>query len=421
MDTNTAFIKLQPINELQEVTTLEPGNFLFEDGDGNLKRMTTDNFYQIINNFAKPIAPADVPPVTANRWYKPTTSSTDPGTNYPNAGNLKARKGYDTLFYYDGTNWIKTEVELPGITASVVFNPSDNVNTSVMSATASYVDFKPIYFYQNIDLSQPNESPYTELIGATKFTLKAGAKTGKLAVYKLTGGTVTFDTNFVKIPNSDNYDATKTNIIYFWYEYGNVRYFIENQTLEAVSYTKVVSYYNLNGKTPNTLLSAITPNYGAAFTGNTGGYRINASGIWAATTANAGSTSAAIAINLGSVVNYRATLYLSVATLAEINIGATAYNTWTNFIDINFAATSTIKHIYPGSPVGGQLLVSTSAITFPQASVYRWDFEVVGSLVKVYFEGVYLCQYTNANTGNLFAIILSKAGDVLQSIKIEEL
>nr|DAG72879.1 MAG TPA: rhamnogalacturonase A [Caudoviricetes sp.] len=126
-NTNTAFIKLKPINELEEITSLQPGNLLFEDGDGNLKRITTDLFYQILNNFARPLAPGDTPPSTANRWYKPTTSSADPGTNYPNAGNLKAKSGFDTLFFYDGTNWIKAEVALPGVSISPDFDPTTEI------------------------------------------------------------------------------------------------------------------------------------------------------------------------------------------------------------------------------------------------------------------------------------------------------
>lgn len=135
---STAFIKIKPISELDVITSLEPGNFLWDDGDGNLKRMSTDNFYQILNNFARPIAPSDLGPFTANRWYKPTTSSADTGTNYPNAGNLKARNGYDTLFWYDGTAWTKTEVELPGVTMATIF---DKANITDAQSAKSIYDY----------------------------------------------------------------------------------------------------------------------------------------------------------------------------------------------------------------------------------------------------------------------------------------
>lgn len=37
----------------------------------------------------------------------------DWGTLYPNQGNLRAKKGYSTIFYFNGTLWQKVEIELP--------------------------------------------------------------------------------------------------------------------------------------------------------------------------------------------------------------------------------------------------------------------------------------------------------------------
>ncbi|WP_137905494.1 hypothetical protein [Chryseobacterium sp. 2VB] len=114
------FIEVEPIDGLPEKTSLEPGgHMLYQAEDGKEYRISTDTFYQILHSIAKPISPTDAGPFIANSWYKPTTSSVDPGTNYPNAGSLKARVGYDTLFWYDGTNWIKTEVGLPKADDSV--------------------------------------------------------------------------------------------------------------------------------------------------------------------------------------------------------------------------------------------------------------------------------------------------------------
>ncbi|MGN7758908.1 hypothetical protein ACTJIV_15655 [Chryseobacterium sp. 22532] len=124
---NTAFIKLKSINELEEITTLEDGNLLFEDGDGKLKRMTTAIFYQLLHNIAKPISPLDAGPFTANTWHKPTIYSASPGTNYPSAGSLKAIEGYDTLFFYNGTSWIKEANKLPGVDVAEAFDPTDAV------------------------------------------------------------------------------------------------------------------------------------------------------------------------------------------------------------------------------------------------------------------------------------------------------
>jgi hypothetical protein len=99
---------VKPVDELEEVNSLQPGSLLFYDGTANLKRIDTDLFYQLLNNIARPIAPADSGPFTANRWYKPTTSGT-----FANAGGLVSQEGFDTLFWFDGTTWTKTEIELP--------------------------------------------------------------------------------------------------------------------------------------------------------------------------------------------------------------------------------------------------------------------------------------------------------------------
>lgn len=110
---NTAFIKLKPITELEEVNSLEPGWLMFDDGTGALKKMSTDNFYQLLHKIATPIKPDTSGPFIANTWYKPNTYSSEPGTNYPNAGNLKAVEGYDTLFFYNGSAWVDVKNKMP--------------------------------------------------------------------------------------------------------------------------------------------------------------------------------------------------------------------------------------------------------------------------------------------------------------------
>lgn len=101
------FIEAEPISNLPVTTTLEPGNMLLEAADGTTKKISTEVFYQLLHKIAVPITTADAGPFVANSWYKPMTYSADPGTNYPNAGNLKAIEGYDTLFFYTGTAWQK--------------------------------------------------------------------------------------------------------------------------------------------------------------------------------------------------------------------------------------------------------------------------------------------------------------------------
>ena len=66
---------------------------------------------QVESDFKGVISPTDPTP-TEDGSYKPSISSADPGTNYPNAGNLKARKGFSTMFYKKGTVWTKSEEEM---------------------------------------------------------------------------------------------------------------------------------------------------------------------------------------------------------------------------------------------------------------------------------------------------------------------
>ncbi|MGE8535163.1 MAG: SGNH/GDSL hydrolase family protein [Chryseobacterium sp.] len=65
----------------------------------------------IESDFKGVLSPTDPTP-TEDGSYKPSVSSDDPGTNYPNAGNLKAIKGFSTMFYKKGTVWTKSEEEM---------------------------------------------------------------------------------------------------------------------------------------------------------------------------------------------------------------------------------------------------------------------------------------------------------------------
>lgn len=109
MPTSSNFVNIQPISTLEEVTTLIPGANMFLEriSDGKSFKINTEAFYQILNNFAKPLKLSDAAP-TVNGWYKPATSGT-----YSNAGDLVAEDGYDTLFYKDGTNWTRTRTKMP--------------------------------------------------------------------------------------------------------------------------------------------------------------------------------------------------------------------------------------------------------------------------------------------------------------------
>ncbi|WP_278494951.1 glycosyl hydrolase family 28-related protein [Chryseobacterium arthrosphaerae] len=118
------FIEVESIDELPEKTSLEPsGHMLYQAADGKEYRISTDSFYQLLHSVATPVLPTGTGPYVAGTWLKPQINSADPGTVYPNLtpakdenGNsttLKAVKGFDTLFYYNGTYWIKISNELP--------------------------------------------------------------------------------------------------------------------------------------------------------------------------------------------------------------------------------------------------------------------------------------------------------------------
>lgn len=140
MGVNPDLLVVKEAIELDEASTLDPGSLIFVGEDGKMKRIDAEKFYQILNNFAKPISPGDTGPFPEDRWYKPQVSGIDPGTDYPNAGGLKARKGYDTLFWKSSNGWVKTEVELPGTNAKPFFDPTNNIDPAAMQATAEYIN-----------------------------------------------------------------------------------------------------------------------------------------------------------------------------------------------------------------------------------------------------------------------------------------
>lgn len=341
-------------------------------------------------SFGGAIDPTNIIEVTPglSKWF-----FAKPGT-YHLANNLTLQKV--GILIYNGTVWKSIELDIP----------------------ESF--FVEIPFNSIIDLSKDNFSKYTELLTPVNFTLKSNSSFGKVAYVKLTGGGVVFPSNFVAQLGSAEYDHTKTNIIVFWKEYDKVRYFIENFMLEPLPVDGLISYYNFNGKSPSTLLSSIPPNYGSEFIGNTSGFRINSSGTQLQQIANASSPSSAIAIDVGAITNYKATLYVSLAQELEINIGTTAYNIWSDYINIQFMNNSRIQHVSPSLPAG-EIIYSSSTIEYPNTRFYLWEFVVNGNNVTVFYEGNELVTYTHSNTGSLFSIIFKNANDNFQSIKIEEL
>lgn len=92
----------------------------------------------IESDFKGILAPTDPAP-TLDGTYKPSVSSADPGTNYPNAGNLKSRDGYITYFYKKGSTWTKSEVKIPSVSAATEFDPNNDLDPSTMKATNDYL------------------------------------------------------------------------------------------------------------------------------------------------------------------------------------------------------------------------------------------------------------------------------------------
>ncbi|WPO89862.1 SGNH/GDSL hydrolase family protein [Chryseobacterium sp. HR92] len=83
----------------------------YEKGKEEQDKKLAEIKEQVESDFKGVISPTDPTP-TEDGSYKPSISSADPGTNYPNAGNLKAIKGFSTMFYKKGTVWTKSEEEM---------------------------------------------------------------------------------------------------------------------------------------------------------------------------------------------------------------------------------------------------------------------------------------------------------------------
>ena len=112
MAIDTKLLEITPVSELTEVTGLQEGSLLFYDGSNKLKRISLETFNNL-SKTAKPIDLSDVAP-TVSGLYKPKTAGT-----YTNAGGLIAQEGYDTLFFFNGTTWTKSESKFPQAPANL--------------------------------------------------------------------------------------------------------------------------------------------------------------------------------------------------------------------------------------------------------------------------------------------------------------
>jgi len=95
-------------------------NDRFNTKSAEINTQIEDIKQSVETDFKGTINPSDTAP-TDDGSYKPEISSkdnigTDPvnyGTLYANAGNLRAKEGYDTMFYKKGNVWKKSETKMP--------------------------------------------------------------------------------------------------------------------------------------------------------------------------------------------------------------------------------------------------------------------------------------------------------------------
>jgi lysophospholipase L1-like esterase len=112
----SSYISLKD-NNLSPLTDTLSWQINAAKGDPGAPGIKGDTGYKTIDPY--PLLPTDPTPTVVG-WYKPQQSSVTPGTNYPNAGNLKSIEGYDTLFYYSGTTWVKSESKLPQVSQNII-------------------------------------------------------------------------------------------------------------------------------------------------------------------------------------------------------------------------------------------------------------------------------------------------------------
>lgn len=157
MAINPNLLVIKPVNELESVTGLQAGQILFYDGSNNLKKIDVDTFNNL-SKTAKPLKPTDATP-TVEGLYMPTESGT-----YNNADGLIAQEGYYTLFFFDGTNWTKSETKLP----------ENSVKIPIWSATDFDANAQTIR--DNIIYIAPNGANASDIPGESDVWISLGAQ-----------------------------------------------------------------------------------------------------------------------------------------------------------------------------------------------------------------------------------------------------
>lgn len=378
---------------------------------------------QVKTDFKGVLKPSDIAP-TEDGSYKPSVSSEDDkvtnpsdwGTKYPNANNLRAKKGYDTMFYKKGTIWTKSESQIPGVLLADSFDPENQDKAQNAKQIVEYFEFKNKSFDLFVDFTRDNYSKYTELLGTTTLNELAGGKFGTISYMKLTGGNLIMPTSFVAQLGSAEYDPSKTNVIAFWKEYDKVRYFNEVFSLEPLPTDGIITFYNFQGKPANALLSSIIPT-GNVFSGNISNHSIDNTGRFLRRLNNATSGASAIGVHTNGKTAYKATFIMSLYDKIDVLIAGNTYDDYINYITVQ-TSLRRVSLKTQANPTGTVIATSPN-IPYPQVDWYLWEFVVEGHQVKFYCNNNFICEYTNPNSGDYFSFILNRTEDGVKAFKIE--
>jgi len=318
------------------------------------------------------------------RWYIAKAGT------YTNYGGFTFLDKNFNILSYNGSAWEKAEILIP---ESGFVEKAYNVA---------------------VDLSKDNYSKYKQITGTSIFTEAAGSQFGKMAFYKLTGGNVSFASNFTIYEGSKTYNPNLTNVIVFWKEYNLVRYKIETFPFEPFPIDPgVISIYNFVG-TAGTLLPSIT-HTGGALIGDVSNHAIVSSGQGLSIlNANAG-WSNTIGYNLTGTPNFKITLSgLTINGFVDIIINGNSVTDNTkdffSFDRTKWAHThngATSSFTNASTPANSDLIITVN-----------------GGLASCTSNGVSVFTnraLTNTN-GGFFGILLGDSGiSVLQGLKIEVL
>lgn len=413
---------------------------------------------QVESDFKGILSPSDAAPAEDGS-YKPSVTSeddkpTDPnstidwGKVYPNAGYLRAKTGYNTMFYKKGATWTKSETKMPQAENKInnwqaipyssgaqVFYSNNNtiyesnqstlatdvpgVSSKWVKKVAGVIDIVETPFTYKLNFQKDYWFRYSKLFGTVSIKEDTGSIFGKMNFLKLTGGGLSFGSNFVAQAGSASYIPTKTNVITAWSEYGKVKYFIENYDLEPLTFgSKVISYYDFTNKGSNTELSAMTADFGSNLSGQVTYFKINSAGTMLTTKTAASTFTDAIFLNKGTLLNYKVTMFMAFGAHFTVSPNDATGSTYSDYIRfIKGTPNTTVRHTSPS----GNTDTTTTLIPATASSGYIWEFEVRGNSIKIYVNTGLAYEGTTVQTGNFFAIAFTAVGDLINSIRLEEL